>query len=231
LARPRVGDRLEAARPGLHDDAYFSLLRNYRRYGWLILFLFGVSPAIARSFFAGREVPAGLEAMGKGTLIAPHATSLRMSDLGYRNKNQAGVYVSVNSLEEYVRDLSHLISTPHPEYEAQGVEVNGEWRQLNANLLQIENEYYSFIRPEARRLLRRAADEGAHARRRPVRRDALARRRGATTRSASTSASSCSSRLSPRCASCATARRYRTSFRRSTRRITCSSRAAGASAG
>jgi glutamate--cysteine ligase len=112
------------------------------------LFLFGVSPAIARSFFAGREVPAGLEARGKGTLIAPHATSLRMSDLGYRNKNQAGVYVSVNSLEEYVRDLSHLISTPHPEYEAQGVDVNGEWRQLNANLLQIENEYYSFIRPK-----------------------------------------------------------------------------------
>ena len=71
-----------------------------------------------------------------------------MSDLGYRNKNQAGVYVSVNSLEEYVRDLSRLISAPHPEYEAQGVVVDGEWRQLNANLLQIENEYYSFIRPK-----------------------------------------------------------------------------------
>ena len=86
--------------------------------------------------------------MGKGTLVAPHATSLRMSDLGYRNKNQAGVHVSVNSLEEYVRDLSRLISTPHPEYEAHGVVVDGEWRQLNANLLQIENEYYSFIRPK-----------------------------------------------------------------------------------
>jgi glutamate--cysteine ligase len=132
----------------LVDDSYFSLLRNYRRYGWLILFLFGVSPAVCRSFFAGRDVPAGLESLGKGTLFAPHATSLRMSDLGYRNKNQAGVHVSVNSLEEYVRDLSHLISTPNPEYEAQGVEVDGEWRQLNANLLQIENEYYSFIRPK-----------------------------------------------------------------------------------
>jgi glutamate--cysteine ligase len=71
-----------------------------------------------------------------------------MSDLGYRNKSQAGVYVSVNSLEEYVRDLSRLVSTPHPEYQAAGVEVDGEWRQLNANLLQIENEYYSFIRPK-----------------------------------------------------------------------------------
>jgi glutamate--cysteine ligase len=132
----------------LVDDAYFALLRNYRRYGWLILFLFGVSPAMCRSFFSGRDVPAGLELLGKGTLVAPHATSLRMSDLGYRNKTQAGVYVSVNSLAEYVRDLSRLISTPHPEYQAQGVEVGGEWRQLNANLLQIENEYYSFIRPK-----------------------------------------------------------------------------------
>jgi glutamate--cysteine ligase len=130
------------------DESYFALLRNYRRFGWLILYLFGVSPAVCRSFFAGREPSADLEPRGRGTLIAPYATSLRMSDLGYRNKSQAGVHVSVNSLQEYVRDLSRLISTPHPEYEAHGVEVDGEWRQLNANLLQIENEYYSFIRPK-----------------------------------------------------------------------------------
>ena len=130
------------------DESYFALLRNYRRFGWLILYLFGVSPAVCRSFFAGRDPPAELEARGRGTLVAPFATSLRMSDLGYRNKSQAGVHVSVNSLQEYIRDLSHLISTPHPEYEAHGVEVDGEWRQLNANLLQIENEYYSFIRPK-----------------------------------------------------------------------------------
>ncbi|MGH8251992.1 MAG: glutamate--cysteine ligase [Steroidobacteraceae bacterium] len=130
------------------DEHYFALLRNYRRYGWLILFLFGVSPAACRSFFAGRGIPPGLEPAGKHTLVAPFATSLRMSDLGYRNKSQAGVHVSVNSLGEYVRDLSRLISTPHPEYQAHGVEVNGEWRQLNDSLLQIENEYYSFIRPK-----------------------------------------------------------------------------------
>ena len=132
----------------LVDDAYFALLRNYRRFGWLILYLFGISPAVCRSFFTGRAVPEGLQPFGKGTLVAPFATSLRMSDLGYRNKSQAGVHVSVNSLQEYVRDLSRLISTPHPEYQALGVEVDGEWRQLNANLLQIENEYYSFIRPK-----------------------------------------------------------------------------------
>jgi len=140
----------EARRGGqaLVDDAYFALLRNYRRFGWLILYLFGISPAVCRSFFRDREIPGWLEPFGEGSLVAPHATSLRMSDLGYRNKSQAGVHVSVNSLAEYVRDLTRLISTPHPEYEALGVEVDGEWRQLNANLLQIENEYYSFIRPK-----------------------------------------------------------------------------------
>jgi glutamate--cysteine ligase len=71
-----------------------------------------------------------------------------MSDLGYRNKSQAGVEISVNSLDEYVRDLNRAISTPHPEYQRIGVKVDGRYRQLNANLLQIENEYYSFIRPK-----------------------------------------------------------------------------------
>jgi glutamate--cysteine ligase len=71
-----------------------------------------------------------------------------MSDLGYRNRNQSGVEVSVNSLQDYVRDLTRAISTPHPEYQQLGVKVDGVHRQLNANLLQIENEYYAFIRPK-----------------------------------------------------------------------------------
>ena len=128
------------------SDSYFALLRNYRRHGWLVLYLFGVSPALCKSFLAGRTE--GLERLTPGTLYAPHATSLRMSDLGYRNKSQAGVDISVNSLDDYIRDLSRAISTPHPPYERLGVRVEGEYRQLNSNLLQIENEYYSFIRPK-----------------------------------------------------------------------------------
>jgi glutamate--cysteine ligase len=71
-----------------------------------------------------------------------------MSDLGYRNRSQSDVEVSVNSLDEYVRDLTRAMSMPHPEYEKLGVKVGDQYRQLNANLLQIENEYYSFIRPK-----------------------------------------------------------------------------------
>jgi glutamate--cysteine ligase len=126
--------------------SYFDLLRNYRRHGWIVLYLFGVSPAVCSSFVRGRA--ADLQPLQRGTLYAPHATSLRMSDIGYRNRNQAGLSVSVNSLDEYVRDLTRAITTPHPPYQALGVEVDGAWRQLNANILQIENEYYSFIRPK-----------------------------------------------------------------------------------
>ena len=126
--------------------SYFDLLRNYRRFGWIVLYLFGVSPVLCKSFIKGRDFE--LADFTADTAYEPHATSLRMSDVGYRNRNQAGLAVSVNSLEEYVRDLTHAISTPHPPYEALGVKVDGEYRQLNANILQLENEYYSFIRPK-----------------------------------------------------------------------------------
>ncbi len=128
------------------SEQYFGVLRNYRRYGWLVLYLFGTSPAVSKSFFAGRET--ALPALDADTFYEPFGTSLRMSDIGYRNKNQATVSVSVNSLDEYVRDLSQAIGTLYPPYQKIGVKVDGEYRQLNANILQIENEYYSFIRPK-----------------------------------------------------------------------------------
>lgn len=128
------------------SERYFHLLRNYRRHGWIVLYLFGVSPVVCNSFLRGRNVT--LPRLSKDTSYEPYATSLRMSDLGYRNRNQAGLSVSVNSLEEYVRDLSSAITTPHEPYQQAGVVVDGEYRQLNANILQIENEYYSFIRPK-----------------------------------------------------------------------------------
>jgi len=128
------------------SEQYFGVLRNYRRFGWLVLYLFGTSPAVSKGFFRGREI--SLPQLDAETVYEPFGTSLRMSDIGYRNKNQAGVSVSVNSVEDYVRDLSKAISTPYPPYEKLGVKVDGEYLQLNANILQIENEYYSFIRPK-----------------------------------------------------------------------------------
>jgi len=139
-------NRSKLPRQDFVSEQYFGVLRNYRRYGWLVLYLFGTSPAVSNSFFAGRENT--LSAFDRDTVYEPYGTSLRMSDIGYRNKNQSTLSVSVNSLDDYVRDLSRAIGTPYPPYERLGVKVNGEYQQLNANILQIENEYYSFIRPK-----------------------------------------------------------------------------------
>lgn len=130
-------------------DAYFGLIRNFQRQGWLLLYLFGASPAICKSFFKSRpHLMQGFDEFDQDTLYHPYATSLRMSDIGYKSKNQAHLKIDYNSLDGYVDSLTAAINTPFPEYEKIGVKVNGEYQQLNANLLQIENEFYSTIRPK-----------------------------------------------------------------------------------
>ena len=125
---------------------YLGLVRNFRRFGWLVLYLFGASPAMCKSFAGDGTVE--MPALNAETLYEPYGTSLRMSDLGYSNQNQSRLNISLNSLDDYVRDLSAAIETREPEYEAIGVKVDGKYRQLNANVLQIENEYYSSVRPK-----------------------------------------------------------------------------------
>ena len=128
------------------SEQYLGMIRNVRRMGWLILYLFGASPALCKSFSKSGAV--SLPSLNDNTWYQPYATSLRMSDLGYSNKNQSRINISLNSLDEYVRGLSDAICTPEPAYEKIGVKVDGEYRQLNANLLQIENEFYSPVRPK-----------------------------------------------------------------------------------
>ncbi|MGH8283505.1 MAG: glutamate--cysteine ligase [Gammaproteobacteria bacterium] len=128
------------------DASYFGMLRNFQRLGWLVPYFFGASPAVCKSFFHGRNP--NFQEFDAGTWYEPFATSLRMSDIGYKNKNQARIGVRYNSLDDYVTSLTRAISTPEPEYEAIGVKVNGEYRQLNANILQIENEFYTYVRPK-----------------------------------------------------------------------------------
>lgn len=128
------------------SDRYFDLLRNFQRYSWLLLYLFGASPAICPSFMQGRSHDR-LQALDK-SLYTPYATSLRMSDIGYQNKAQSAVELNYNDIDSYVESLTRAINTPDPEYEKIGVYVDGEYRQLNANILQIENEYYSSARPK-----------------------------------------------------------------------------------
>lgn len=128
---------------------YLRLIRNYYRFGWVIPYLFGASPAISSSFLQGRESQLPFETDGKDTLWLPYATSLRLSDLGYTNKSQSNLGITFNSLEGYVSALKAAIKTPSEEYAAMGVkDAEGNWLQLNTNVLQIENELYAPIRPK-----------------------------------------------------------------------------------
>jgi len=130
------------------NEAYFALMRNFRRDGWLLFYLFGASPAVCPSFVEGREH--GLRALAPGTLYLPHATSLRMGPLGYQSEAQSSIAVSHNSLESYAESLHEALVRPYPPYQKFGLRQGDEYRQLSTSLLQIENEFYGKIRPKRR---------------------------------------------------------------------------------
>jgi len=141
------GDQTEEQRQQSKSQAYFGLIRNYYRFGWLIPYFFGASPALCSSFIQGRETKLPFESIG-GTLYLPYATSLRMSDLGYTNSAQSSLKIGFNSLAEYLDGLNTAIRTPSEQFAKIGVKEEGEYRQLNSNVLQIENELYAPIRPK-----------------------------------------------------------------------------------
>ena len=148
---PVYKDILQETEQSLSDfqsDQYFAMLRNLQRYGWLIPYLFGASPAVCKSFLGGAET--NLQDFDENTYYEPYATSLRMGDIGYQNnkENERGVKACYRNLDSYIKTLQCAIETPYEDYEKIGIKVDGKYKQLNANLLQIENEYYSTVRPK-----------------------------------------------------------------------------------
>ncbi len=133
--------------PGVDSAAYFGLIRNFRRHAFLLLYLFGASPALNACFVEGRQHE--LKTLSDGTLYMPYGTSLRMGRLGYQSEAQARLAVSYNDLEGYAASLHEALTRPYPAYEAIGVrDAQGNYRQLATTLLQIENEFYGTIRPK-----------------------------------------------------------------------------------
>ena len=128
------------------SDAYFGLIRNFRRHSWLLLYLFGASPAVCSTFVAGRTHD--LERLSEDTLHLPYATSLRMGKLGYQSDAQSSLAVSYNDLQDYAASLHEALTKPYPPYEAIGIREGNDYRQLATSLLQIENEFYGTIRPK-----------------------------------------------------------------------------------
>ena len=134
--------------PGVTSEEYFSLIRNFRRHAFVLLYLFGASPALCPCFVEGREHR--LQRMeGGSALYLPHATSLRMGRLGYQSDAQASINASYNDLDGYANSLHAALTQPYPAYEQLGVRnPGGDYNQLGTSLLQIENEFYSTIRPK-----------------------------------------------------------------------------------
>ncbi|MNO63441.1 Glutamate--cysteine ligase [compost metagenome] len=137
---------VEASDRDYQSAAYIALIRNFRRYSWLLMYLFGASPTLDKGFL--RDRPHQLEQLDAETLYLPYATSLRMSDLGYQSSAQAGLTPCYNDLNSYTDSLRKAVATPYQPYVEVGTHKDGEWVQLNTNILQIENEYYSNIRPK-----------------------------------------------------------------------------------
>ncbi|QBG37127.1 glutamate--cysteine ligase [Litorilituus sediminis] len=127
---------------------YFSMLRNYKRYCWLIPYLFGSSPAICSSFLQGQPAQLPFKKSASGGLYLEYATSLRMSDLGYTSSEQASLKICYNNLSDYVDSVQKAIGLKSERFADIGVKVAGKYQQLNDNVLQIENELYAPIRPK-----------------------------------------------------------------------------------
>ncbi|WP_321903920.1 glutamate--cysteine ligase [Paraburkholderia tropica] len=140
-------DQSTASQTDYQSERYLALIRNFRRTSWLLMYLFGASPALDARFLRGRAHT--LDSFDADTLYLPYATSLRMSDLGYSNTTgQSALHADYDTLPGYLEALAQAVSQPYPPYEAIGTHRDGEWVQINTNVLQIENEFYSTIRPK-----------------------------------------------------------------------------------
>ncbi len=132
------------------NERYMGMTRNIQRYGWLIPYLFGTSPAICKSFLSGMAKPETMKVFNEFTCYEPYGTSLRMGDIGYTNRkeDERGIKANYNSLDQYISSLRCAINTPNEKYQKIGLKNGDKYLQLNTNILQIENEYYSSVRPK-----------------------------------------------------------------------------------
>ncbi|MBK2025618.1 glutamate--cysteine ligase [Francisella philomiragia] len=128
-------------------DVYFDVLNKYFEFMWLLPYLFGASPICAKT--SVKSKPSYLSDLDEEFYIGKYATSLRMSDLGYTSPAQKDLAISYNDVKSYVKDLIHATDDTFNDYKKLGLyDTSGQRIQLNDSILQIENEYYSAIRPK-----------------------------------------------------------------------------------
>lgn len=128
------------------NEKYFHLIRNFQRYRWVLMYFFGASNIVHSSFLEGKKHK--LEQLDSKNFYTPHGVSLRMGGLGYTSQAQKSIRVCFNNTDSYIRTLEEARLKSYHEYEKIGLKKNNELQQLNTHLLQIDNEFYSTIRPK-----------------------------------------------------------------------------------
>lgn len=131
------------------NDKYLALIRNFKRLSPMVLYLTGASPSVCACFIKGKDHDLQPLTDEKTSYYAPKATSLRMGRLGYTNSVQKDLDIRYNDLNDYIKGLQNAIRTPFDDFSAIGVDdKDSNPVQINDHILQIENEFYSPIRPK-----------------------------------------------------------------------------------
>ncbi len=126
-------------------ERYLHLCRNIARYGFVIPYFLGASPAMCKSFV--KDHNRSFISLNDQDHYLPSGCSFRLSDIGYGN-NKCHFDVSYNSIDEFIKNIYYAITTPCKDFSQIPVEIDGAYQQINNHILQIENEYYSSVRPK-----------------------------------------------------------------------------------
>lgn len=135
----------------MKNALYMKALRNFKRRVHLLHFMFSNTDQVHQSFFTPHLPTEDQRINVHGhTLSLIHANSYRMGEFGYTSKVQKDLYVCLNSLSSYIKTLERARLSSYKAYEEIGVYDSSQVRQqISTNILQIDNEYYSTIRPKA----------------------------------------------------------------------------------
>jgi len=122
---------------------YFDTIRNFNRLSPTLIYLFGSSSIVDETYSLVHEIPH--KSWKKRSFWSPKATSLRLSKIGYTSKVQKKFHIDTNSLEEYAKSMYRAVSLTYTGYSQYSLKPES---QLNDHYLQLENEYYSLVRPK-----------------------------------------------------------------------------------
>lgn len=132
------------------SEGYLNIIRNYYRFGWIIPYLFGSSPAIPKKYIKNEKIKFKNFKKKYDMIFLPWSTSLRLGQ-SFINKNNINKKnkIKFNSLKSYIKNLKKLLNTPCKNFKKIGLKNKKNiLQQINTNILQMESELYTQIRPK-----------------------------------------------------------------------------------